>query len=364
MNKSVLVLGAYGNFGSRIAQGLIRRGITVILGGRDLDKLNAAVIHYNSPLVTMAKIDASGDISHVLIRLKPYVVINTIGPFQGANYAIATSCIESGIHYIDLADGRDYVAGFGALDAKAKAKNLTLITGASTVPCLSSAVIEALLPMFSSLESVDFGIAPGQGAQRGLATTRAILSYVGKPLKPHAGHEKSFGWQGLRRVKFPELGQRWMADCDIPDLDILPQSYGLTSVRFGAGLELGIMHMGLWLMSWLVRFRLIKSLEPMAATLLKIADLFDAFGSKDGGLYMRLSGLDHSRKALTKDWFIVAKNADGPQIPCVPAILLAQTLINNDKGLKSGAYDAHGLITLEAYIEALKEFEISVYAPI
>lgn len=74
-------------------------------------------------------------------KIKPNVVINTCGPFQTANYNIVQNCIESQVNYIDLADGRDFVSGMNRFNNEAFKKNITVITGASSVPGLSSAVI-------------------------------------------------------------------------------------------------------------------------------------------------------------------------------------------------------------------------------
>ena len=53
---------------------------------------------------------------------------------------------------------------------------------------------------------------------------------------------------GLRRHVYPPpAGGRWLADCDIADLALFPQRYpGIERVRFGAGLELSVLHLGLW----------------------------------------------------------------------------------------------------------------------
>ena len=108
------------------------------------------------------------------------------------------------------------------------------------------------------MKSLRFGISPGQKTERGLATTKAILSYVGKPLKPFPNEfgkalHQVFGWQNIYRQTYPELGQRWMANCDVPDLDLLPKQYGLKEIHFSAGMELSIVHLGIWALSGLVR---------------------------------------------------------------------------------------------------------------
>ena len=39
------------------------------------------------------------------------------------------------------------------------------------------------------MHSLRYGISPGQKAERGLATTEGILTYVGKPLRAFAGDD-------------------------------------------------------------------------------------------------------------------------------------------------------------------------------
>lgn len=359
MTHDILILGGYGNFGKRIAQALSRHGLPLIIAGRDLAKAEA--LCRDLPNARPLMLDIHGPLAETLKAEKPSVVIHTCGPFQGADYSVARACIAAGVSYIDLADGRDFVRDFSQLDAEAKAAGVCLISGASTVPGLSSAALDHLKPHFARLETLDFGITPGQKAERGLATTRAILTYVGKRLRPFAGHSRPFGWQDTHAQTYPVMGRRYLSTCDIPDLDLLPPIYGLTSIRFGAGLELGFMHLGLWALSGLVRTGLPLNLPALARPLLAISNIFDAFGSDVGGMHVTVSGQGHDGAPLKRSWFIVARSGDGPQIPCVPAILLAKRLHEKDPGLSSGAFACVGLIRLEDYLGELRRFDIETF---
>lgn len=359
MSGEVLILGGYGNFGRRIAAALSRHGVPVIIAGRDMIK--AKTLAASLAGARGAAIDIRGDLAAALRREKPSVVVHTCGPFQGSDYRVARICMAAGVHYIDLADGRDFVRDFRELDAEARAAGVTLVSGASTVPGLSSAVLQHFRPQFSTIDTMDFGISPGQKAERGLATTRAIMTYVGKPLQPFAGHPRAYGWQDLRRHDYPLMGKRWLANCDIPDLDLLPEAYGLKDIRFGAGLELGFMHLGLWMMSGLVRAGFPLNLPALAKPLLTLSDLFNVFGSDVGGMHVTLSGTGADGGAVLKQWAIIARSGDGPQIPCVPAIVLAKQLYEKDPGLASGAFACVGLVKLEAYLSELSRFAVTVY---
>jgi len=359
MNK-VLILGGYGNFGKRIARLLTRQNIAVIISGRDANKAKILVQALPDGLAEMAVFDVRQTLATRLSELAPTVVINTCGPFQTSDYAVAETCIEHGVHYIDLADGRDFVTNIPILDGRAKRNNVAVISGASTVPGLSSAVIEHFRSQFSEIDSLDFGIAPGQRAERGLATTQAILGYVGKKLRPCAGYETRYGWQDLHSQKYPEIGNRLMANCDIPDLDLLPEKYGISKIRFSAGMENLVVHLGIWTLSWLVRSGLPIDLTKRSTALLAFSNWFDLLGSADGGMHIILKGKDRSGRQTTIKWFVIALDGDGPYIPTVPAVVLARKIVTGQFGA-TGAMPCVGLVSLEEYLHELKDFKVKTY---
>ena len=357
---SVLVLGGYGNFGRRIAARLIQHDVPVIVAGRSLDKAEAEVRALNSSLAKPAAFDAMQALGGQLQASRPLVAVNTVGPFQTSNYSVARCCIAHGVHYVDLADGRDFVTGIVALNEDAKRAGVSVIAGASTVPGLSSAVIEHYAGEFAEIDDLVYGISPGQKAERGLATTQGILTYVGKRLRPFAGVKSPiYGWQDLYRQDYPELGRRWMANCDIPDLDLLPPHYGIKSIRFSAGLELSPLHLGLWGLGWLVRLGVPLDLPRHAGLMLKVSNLLNGFGSADGGMHMILRGRGKDGTPQERRWFIVAKGGDGPQIACVPAILLARNLARREE-MARGAYACVGLVSLEDYARELRDYRIAM----
>ncbi|MEI9906422.1 MAG: hypothetical protein WDN06_22865 [Asticcacaulis sp.] len=222
-------------------------------------------------------------------------------------------------------------------------------------------MIEHLRPDFARLDALDFGISPGQKTERGLATFQAILSYAGKRLRPYPGHPATYGWQDLHAETYPVVGRRWFSACDIPDLDVLPAAYGLKAIRFGAGIELAPLMFCMTAMAWLVKIGLPIDLVGMAPFLKSATDLFNPFGSDAGGMHVRLTGIGRDGQKLTKTWVIIAENGDGPQIPCVPAILLARRLHEKDPGLLPGAFPCVGLVRLEDYLEELNPFAIKTF---
>jgi hypothetical protein len=364
MVKRVLVIGGYGNFGSYIAKALAGDGaIQLLIGGRSTEKASAFATGLGAIHPAEAHtIDIDGDIPAALARIAPDIVIHTTGPFQTQDHRVARACIDQGCHYVDLADARDFVASIGALDDAAREKDVLVVSGASSVPCLTAAVIDDYLPNFAQLDSVDYGISAAQQTNRGLATTSAVLSYVGKPFTALRGGAMRivYGWQDLHAEHYPQLGTRLFGDCDIPDLTLFPQRYpGLRTQRFSAGHELAILHIGTWLLSWLVRIGLVRSLADHAEPLLRLALLFDRFGSSRSGFHMYLTGIGHDGARRQERFFLIARSGHGPYIPCMPAILLARRLARGDM-TQRGARPCLDLITLPDYLAALEGLDISV----
>lgn len=359
----VMILGGTGNFGSYVARMLADDpAITLLLASRSETRARGAATALGAanPIQALC-VDIRADPAPAIAAARPDVVIHTVGPFQDQDYRVAEAAIAAGAHYLDLADARDFVAGIGRLDVKAKGAGVAVIAGASSVPCLTAAFIDHYRPRFAQLSSVEYGISAAQATNRGLGTASAILSYVGKPFnrledgRPH----RVFGWQGLTAMRYPELGLRLFGDCDIPDLSLFPIRYpDLERLRFVAGHEIKLLHLGTWLLSWAVRLGLMRSLEPHAGGLLKASFLLDPLGSDRSGFHIRLDGTGHDGTPVQVKGFMVARQGHGPHIPCLPAVLLARRIAAG-KPPPAGARPCLDLIDLDQYLSALEPLDIT-----
>lgn len=363
MNKhTILVLGGYGNFGQPICRALASvPSIKLLVGGRNLVKSRQFAQEVVADPNAGIQIDhTSPDFSDVLIRHRVNTVIHTAGPFQGQEYSVARACIKAGCHYLDLADAREFVTGITRLDSEARAKNLLVVSGASSVPGLSSAVVNHFLPEFGQLHSIRHGISTGAKTP-GIATMRAVLSYSGKPFRrlENGKWVVTHGWQDLNRKSFPEpIGERWFGSCDVPDLELFPKYYPtVNTVTFHAGLGITASHYATWLLSWMVRGGLIRNLVTFAAVLHGISRKVESLGTAYSGMRVELSGTDPSGKPMKRLWFLIAGSNHGPQIPCGASIVLATKLANGKLDVR-GAMPCVGLVNLEEYMSALAGLDI------
>ena len=230
-NEKILVLGGTGHFGARICRRLADiSGSEIIVTSRD--QFRAEVLadelaerRPGSVISALALDQESADFEAELRAIAPFAVIHTAGPYQGQDYRVAHACIEARSHYIDLADGREFVTEFESLHDMALDADVLLVSGASTLPGLSSAVIGEFREKFSQIKSIEMSIAPAQRTPRGLGTVSAVLSYCGRPFQAlvDGRWRMMYGWQDLRRQHYPVLGRRLSSACDVPDLELLPR---------------------------------------------------------------------------------------------------------------------------------------------
>jgi hypothetical protein len=361
--RKILVLGGYGNFGKRIAAGLSDcDGVTVCIAGRNYAKAQTLADQLNSqsPSSSYAPIALdifASEFADELQRLAPDLVIHTSGPFQGQDHRVPAACIDAGAHYIDLADDRRFVCDIHTLDAPARANDCLLVSGASSVPGLSSVVVDHYRGQFDFIDRIDMAIAPGNKAERGEATVRGILSYTGHPFSVMAAGQfvDAYGWMSSRQLDFGGvIGWRWLANVDVPDLELFPERYeDVKTVRFQAGLELPILHFGMGFMAWLARYRLIPDWSVYTKPIVAASNLFDRFGTDIGGMQIELSGRDQAGKKKTIKWTLVAENGIGPYIPTMSALILAKKLMNtqlSDTGAKA-CLGMYSLADFDSYIE-------------
>lgn len=345
-----VVLGGYGNFGRLVVAALAPdHDHRVVVAGRDAQQARAVAEAIGSPAEPAVLDVRSSNLAAELRRLGASVVVHTAGPFQGQDYVVPRACIEARAHYVDLADARGYVCGIQTLDEAARSNDLLVVSGASSVPALSSAVVDQLREQFSKIESIDHGITSG-ARPPGLAAMAGVLSYVGKPIAQwrEGAWQTAYGWQDLTRHAYPRpVGARWLGNCDVPDLELFPQRYApVKTVVFRAGVALTVGMFSTWSASWLVRAGLMKSLLPHVSLLRRAALAIEGFGSRSSGMHVTVRGLDHRSQPMTRTWWLLARNNHGPQVPCLPVIALARKLLRGEVHTR-GAMPCMGLLTID-----------------
>ena len=345
----VVVIGGYGNFGARVCRALAG-SMEVVAAGRHPDARRGGLADLN---LQHARLDHTAhDFPAALARLAPQLVIHCAGPFQSQDYRVALAALAAGAHYLDLADGRQFVTRFPYyVHPAASEAQRVAISGASSVPALSSAVIDSQCARLSQIEEIQIAIAPGQRAAPGEATVAAVLGYAGRRFKwrSNGAWRDAWGWQELKRLRFYGLGARWAAACDVPDLELFPKRYpGVRTLEFRAALESGLQQSALWLAALLRRRGMSLPVERWARPLARVASWMDAFGGDLGGMLVSLAGRRPDGSRARIEWHLTADARHGPEIPCMAAVLLARKLAQGDVA-QPGAYACMGFLTLPEF---------------
>jgi hypothetical protein len=362
--KRIVLVGASGVFGQRLAAMIARwPDVVLVLAARTLAPLEALAADLAKTksaakieIAQLDRLDPKG-----LAALGAWAVVDAAGPFQGQDHAFPRAVLTARAHYVDLADARDFVAGFeAALDGEARAARRWAITGASSTPALSHAALDRMTAGWTRIDRVEAAISPGARAPRGLSVIRAILGWAGGPVRVFTkGHWTTRpGWSDPRRTPFPGLGRRWTGLAEVPDLDLLPARFhARRDAVFRAGLELPILHLGLWALSLLRRARLIRTLEPLAVILGEAAGLVAPLGSDRGGMVVSAEGLDADGARRLARWSLCAEAGAGPNTPAAPAAATLRALLDGRLG-EPLATPCVGLVDLDAILHELRDLPI------
>lgn len=341
----VLVIGGTGAFGALLCDLLHRDGHAVTVATRTRPtamKFPHLLFDRNGPLDGVIGFD---------------VIVDAAGPFHAYGndpYRIARAAIATGAHYFDLSDNADFCQGIGGLDTQAKAAGVAVVSGMSSVPAISSAVVTALCDGQTPL-MIESAIMPGNKAPRGRSVVASILNQTGMPYEITQGGKPATvrSWSDPRRYDFG-VGQRQAWRIEVPDQRLFPTHFNCPNVTFRAGLELGVMRYGLAALS-LVRGRIGFAIPNwFVSAMMTAAKILAPLGSDVGGMLVSVT-LPNESGFIRKTWKMLAKNGDGPYTPTIAVRAACRDLSK----MQRGAYPAISAVSLNAINPCFDDLDIT-----
>ena len=272
------------------------------------------------------------------------------------------AAIGLGIHYIDLSDGAAFVNGITQFDLAARDRSVFVLSGASSFPVLTAAIVRRLMASagiagsaLTRLDSIAGGIAPSPFAEIGLNVMRAITSYAGKPVEIVRDGRRATAHGLIDTMHFTisppghlPLWRRQFALIDVPEYKLLPQLWpNLRAIQMGAGTVPGIWLRALSRLSWLVRLKVLPSLAPFAG-LIHQARKALSWGEHRGGMFIRIKGALADGETVERSWHMIAEGDDGPFIPAMAAAAIVRRCLAG-QAPPPGARAATGDLELSDY---------------
>lgn len=357
----LLIVGGYGTFGGRIVQLLENEPrLELIIAGRSLAKAAAYCRGRGSIKARLvpATFDRDGDLGAQLIGMLPDIVVDASGPFQAygeGRYRLVEACIDARIHYLDLADGSDFVAGVASFDAAAKEAGVFVLSGVSSFPVLTAAVVRRLSSEMARVERIHGGIAPSPFAGVGENVIRAIASYAGRPVRLMRDGRPTEGYPLTEQMRYTiappgrvPVRNTLFSLVDVPDLRALQALWPEAStIWMGAGPVPELLHRALIGLARLVRAGLIPTLSPLAPLMHRATNRL-SWGEHRGGMFVEVEGADKAGRPINRSWHLLAEGDDGPLIPSMAVEAIIRKALDGRSPL-AGARAAVRDLELEDY---------------
>ncbi len=346
----ILILGGYGVFGGRLAELLSDApDLALVICGRDPSRANAFCAAFSGRAAVIPLRLDRRNIADGLRAQSPDLVVDASGPFQDygdRRYDVIEACIAAGVAYVDFADAADFVFGVPQFDAQAKAAGVFVLSGVSSFPVLTAAVLRDMAKTMSII-AVEGGIAPSPYAGIGLNVMRAVIGYAGAPVKlwRNGGPALGVGLAESMRFTVAVPGRLPLRNIrfslvDVPDLQVIPPEHAaMTDIWMGAGPVPEILHRILNLLAK-ARYRFgLPSLVPFSRLFYAVLNRM-RFGEHRGGMFLHARGMSDG-KEVHQTWHLLAEGDDGPYIPSMAIEAVIRKLLAGVRppaGARSGVH--------------------------
>ena len=339
----ILIIGGYGAFGGRLVQLLAGDArLKLIVAGRSLKRAEEFCrgVASDAALVP-TQFDRDGDVAAQMVQLEPDLVVDASGPFQAygaGRYRVVEAALAQGTDYMDLADGADFVRDIARFDERAQAAGVFILSGVSSCPALTAAVVRRLAQGLARVEHIAGGIAPSPRAGLGLNVIRAIASYTGRSLTIMRDGRKTTG-VALAETRYftiappgqVPLEPRLFSLVHVPDLELLPDEWpDLQSIWIGAGPRPALLLRTLGLLAWGVRHRVLPDLAPYAPLFHWVLNKF-RWGEHRGGMFVSVRGATNDGRKVERSWHMLAEGDDGPMIPVMGVAALVRHAMEGNR---------------------------------
>ncbi len=325
----IVVFGGYGTFGSLVARALAADGLRLRIAGRDAGRA-ARFASDLGPGHEGIAADASDPASCAAALAGAQVAVSCIGPFRADRMGLALpeACLAAGVHYVDIADDRAWLARLQGLGKRFRTRGLAAACGCSSLPGISGALALVAAEGLPRVERARVTLFIGNANPKGQAAVASASSQLGRRFRAPQG--TLIGLRGREVVSLPPpFGRRAVLNLDSPEYDLFPDLLGAREVRVKVGFESRLATTSFVALSYLG-----PDLGSRAASVLgRAAGLFSHFGHSGGCVQVELWDGDGRRATAS-----LGGPQEGQRMAALPAAFVA-------RDLREGRIAARGFLT-------------------
>ncbi len=333
MTGRIVVFGGSGVFGKRVVREILRlceAPVTVV--ARDPERAERALSGLDLGRIALRLGEANNrEFVRESIR-GACAAVCCIGPFDRLDTTILDACIAERVHYVDIAENREYVGRVFALGDRIKDAGIAALTGHSSLPGTSSLLAKMASQGMPQVEEITIGLFLGNKNERGRGGIGALLHSLGEEFM---GWEDGrgiplVGWHRGRLFSFPEpVGERELFMSNIADYEQIPRLLGARTVRFFVGFESRMMDRLIQFAGRLRRVGLVPSGPRTASALVRLGGIFALTGYDGGAIQVSVLGKDSAERQVRRTVTVMA-DREGQRIPAMPAALGACALARGE----------------------------------
>lgn len=172
----VLVLGGTGDMGRRAAVDLAGAPDVeeLTIASRSVEK-GEALAKRLGPKAKAVYVDAANHAQLVEVMRAHDVVAGAVGPYYLFEVPLARAAIEAGVPYVSICDDYDGAQGVLQLDAEAKKRGVTILTGAGWTPGMTNVLVRRGVARLDQAEEAHIAWAASASDSQGIAVLFHML---------------------------------------------------------------------------------------------------------------------------------------------------------------------------------------------
>lgn len=238
------------------------------------------------------------------------VLVNAVGPYRYDPAPLVGACVERGIHYVDLAEGPQFLGSVRAGAEGAAVAGVAVVPGCSTVPGLVELIARPFFEL-PGAESIAAWLSMGSANAVSGALLEGLLAPLGRGAPDGVRY---FGGVETRRIADRSLSfgrhPGGLSGAPLP-------------VRLHVGFDRAVLVYALRAVAPLLGRLSGSSVARLARVWAPLAALARPFGTSRGVL--RVEALDGAGRALAT--VEVEARADGLDVPAWPAVWVVRRLL-------------------------------------